>query len=476
MKTTFSSAFGSIAHWDDSERDAFKRGQWKVDCPQIELRSRDDGAPITYSGPGVLFQDEEHQLRAKIYGYQTSKKSVIGQTTDELRTGELIPEKHFFDLVALDEKGREWNSERHLLNQLSQLAGHNPIIELVVGELWCEQDLTEGRKPKEHPEYSLNFTVFGDLGFVGNAHIKNEISLDDELRSGQSWLYWKFDAAGCDFELILYPTHTAINVDSLLNDSFAGQKDFPDRVLDALFWVLGKPIYPATRLLQQNDVLRRTIYSRRTLFPEARHRGPFPYQNTEVHAALADAYLRFALVHDNPRFLWAQINAVYESSAARFTDAWALTLSVVIESFVNSEFKDIAEPTDLERAWVDEALKHLGEWEAPARFDEFADRFKERAKGSLSGIKSARVDDRLRALEQSGAITIGLTKAWKDIRNGTAHNYQNTSSDGKFRSNLYALQLLFNQVLFHAIGYRGPYCDFTAPEWPAKIYPDDIAK
>ena len=76
-----------------------------------------------------------------------------------------------------------------------------------------------------------------------------------------------------------------------------------------------------------------------------------------------------------------------------------------------------------------------------------AERFKKRASGSLSGIKNARINDRLRALENEGAIPLGATKAWTEIRNGTAHGYQGGKiRDDKFRKYQAVIQVLFYHV------------------------------
>lgn len=346
--------------------------------------------------------------------------------------------------------------------------GGVPVLELPLSELWCEEDLSRHANPETVPSYGLNFTVFEPLKFPTNASIKTELTVGDESRSPQMWGCWQFEAAGCDFELLPHPNYTEIRVNSSLSDAFAKCAEFPERVLDALFWVLGKPVYPATRLLHQCHTLRRTIYSRRTTFPEARHRAPLlPKHHSKPHADLVDAYLRFVLAHDNPRFVWAQLNAVYKASAARFTDAWALTLSVVIESFVNSEFEHLATPSDLEKEWVEEAIAHLYSWKPPAQFAALDARFKERAKGSLSGLKQARINDRLRALQDAKAIAPGATKAWTKIRNGTAHEYQGGAIKfDEFRAHLAALQVLFNHIFFHAMGYRGPYCDHNSSQPP----------
>lgn len=87
MNTTIRSSHGSNASWSDSEREAFKQGQWRIDCSHIELRSRNSQSPLIYSGPGFLFQESDHQLRVKIYAVQTSNAPTTDELLSEINSG-----------------------------------------------------------------------------------------------------------------------------------------------------------------------------------------------------------------------------------------------------------------------------------------------------------------------------------------------------------------------------------------------------
>ena len=181
---------------------------------------------------------------------------------------------------------------------------------------------------------------------------------------------------------------------------------------------------------------------------------------------LVDAYLRFVLVHPKPRYVWGQLNAAYESSAAQFTDSWALTLSVVVESFVNNEFAEMGKPSDEVKALVDEAKQYIDG--NPA----WSDEFKKRLKGTIGGMKNTRIGDRLLILADKGAIEPTASQRWSRIRNGTAHNYQGQKQQlNQFQEDLDSLETLFYHVFFHAIGYSGPSTDYSALGYPTKSYP-----
>ena len=284
---------------------------------------------------------------------------------------------------------------------------------------------------------------------------------------------WVFEAAGCDWKILDHETFTVITIESPFEEL---PVNFGEWARNALFFTLGRPIEPLIERWTRGHLDRLTIRSRPRSLPRAGHKPPlhlnhwadFEWQGAEItpYRDMIDAYVRFALIHPNPRFLWGQLNAVYEASTNQFIDSWVLTLSVVIESFVNSEFPELGAPTPETLALVDEAIALLQAHSA------WPSNFKNRLKGSLSGIKRARIEDRLRSLADEKEIATSAPKHWKDVRNMTAHSYQShLVNSEKLNEGLGHLEVMFSHAFFRAIGYTGPFSDYSSRGWPARSYP-----
>jgi hypothetical protein len=166
------------------------------------------------------------------------------------------------------------------------------------------------------------------------------------------------------------------------------------------------------------------------------------------------------IVHLHP--LWGQLNAVYEASAGTFINSQALTLAVAIESILGSEFPDLGKPSTTECKEIDSAVKFWNTWNGTTAL-------KERIKGAIKPLKQARAGDKMRVLAERGAITAEAAKAWQTLRNANVHAYQRPSR--QLRRLLSIVQILFYQLVFCTIGYRGYYNDYSTPGWPCRKYP-----
>jgi hypothetical protein len=163
--------------------------------------------------------------------------------------------------------------------------------------------------------------------------------------------------------------------------------------------------------------------------------------------------------------LWGQLNAVYEASSGAFSDSEALTLAVAIESILGSEFPELGKPSPSDLAQIDEAVAYLDTWPGDQKL-------KERIRGSIGQFKHSRAGDKLRVLSQQSAISVEAAKSWQKLRNANTHSYQRHSLESEeFIRLLDLARNLFYQLIFAAIGYRGPYRDYSEANWPLREYP-----
>ena len=441
-----------------------------IDCARLELKQRGHKG-TTYSGPGSLRQDAESQLVYKIYAtcpddFQTLWHDDLGAP------GTVVSEHSYYDLTATDSKGREWHCERILPGVTNWGASKELVIEGRVDSLSCR-----GEIPKEIRANgcSLSFVVFDTVKIPTNARTSEHRHVAGWSRSHRYHLdAWRFSAAGLGF-LLSNDSNDCLQIHVATNSV-----DLPpyleERVLEALFFVLGRPLHPTIthqRIGQQTSC---TLHSHRRHLFGVRLKPPlqvirFSHPKTgkltaEPYRKLFDKYLAYTLPYRKRHPpLWGQLNAVYEASAGTFINSQALTVAVAIESILGSEFADLGKPSSAERKKIDTAIKYWDAWSGTPGL-------KERIKGAISQLKRSRAGDKMRVLAKRGAITAEAAKAWQKLRNTNIHAYQRHSlPSGQLRQLLSIVQTLFYQLVFYAIRYRGYYHDYGTRGWPLRQYP-----
>jgi hypothetical protein len=152
-------------------------------------------------------------------------------------------------------------------------------------------------------------------------------------------------------------------------------------------------------------------------------------------------------------------------------DAWAIGLSVAVEGLASM----LPVENDKEKTKTLKALQRF-------IVDQVSgdDRFKDsapRVQGLVAGLTSVRAIDRMNWLASQGGADPGHIDAWKKLRNRNVH--PTTRGDIDIASldfqmmidDLHNVNVLLNHVVFHLIGYRGPYTDYGTRNFPAKTYP-----
>jgi|GEM_PF-3406526 len=469
MQENFQLTNARSAKFSDAEFDMLAQSTWSVDCCSIELKQRCEGGRC-YSGVGHLSQDQEGQVRYKIY-VTKSENTEDNKLRNPGVPGTLIPETDYYDLTMADVHHRIWKGERILPGVFQHMNGMD-ILSGRLDEITCEGEIPQ---KVSAPGSNLSCYVFEKIDIPINAKSSLHRHIAGLHRQRQFKLNcWKFRAAKSQF-LLFNDENERLNI-HVSSDAHSLPDHLSTRVLEALFFVLGRPIHPTVITQRSLHQTRCTLYSRRLIARNARHQPPLAIRlltdsktnriTVEPYNKLFRQYLKYGLNfegHHPP--LWAQLNAVYEASAGAFIDAYALTLCVAIESILNSEFGNVAKPTQKQIDTVDAALKHLKDWQGD-------NAIKQRIKGSVSSLKSSRAGDKLNLFKDQGIISAKAVKAWTILRNKNAHEYQNNSlQEDKFRECLQQVNALFYQLIFHAIKYRGPYNDHGTAGWPVRQFP-----
>jgi hypothetical protein len=385
MKRGSRSTTGRSAEIADDEIDDLKHGSWVIDCARLELRQRGPKG-TTYSGPGSLRQDAERQLVYKIYStgsddFQTLWHNDLGVA------GSVVPEYAFYDLTATDSKGREWHSERILLGERNWGDSKELVVEGRVDSLSCWGEIPEEIRANG---CSLSYDVFDPVRIPTNARTSEHRHVAGWSRSHRYDLdSWRFRAAGLRF-LLSNGRNDRLQI-HVATDSADLPPFIEGRVLEALFFVLGHPLYPTITQQRIGQQTSCTLHSHRHHLFGVRHKPPLnilPFSHpktgkhtTEPYRKLFDKYLAYTLPYKKIQHpLWGQLNAVYEASAGTFINSQALTLAVAIESILGSEFPELGKPSTRECKEIDAAIKYWDAWNGGTDL-------KKRIEGSIRPLK-----------------------------------------------------------------------------------------
>lgn len=451
------------AELSEPELESLKHSMWEIDCSQVTVKSRSPQNLSMFDGPGFLKQIASHQLTFKFYASAQSQSHI----NRNLQLGETIPDEAYYDLTAVDYKGRLWRCERILIDINKSASGEFIVQGSIPKIIW------EGEIPQyvECRGSRLEIRVFDDINIPCNERTLTKKSIARGVQSSKSMSrnIWKFRCCKLDF-LLVKEDKKLLSINIVSNEENVSEY-FRERVLEALQFILGYPINWAFFYKRVGYITEVTLCSPRQRSASSRFQPPFILggyfiNEARVFRRLFAKYLQHIISYDQPLHpLWAQLNAIYEASSGMFIDAHALTLAVAIESIVSIEFAHLGQLTKSEKDAIQKALEYIESWDDDTGI-------KVRIIKSVESFSNPNVGDKMKALMKAGAITKKQWDAWKNLRNKSAHSYQaHNSKNSKFVKSIFQINVLFYHLIFYAIGYEGPYMDVSEIGFPIKQYP-----
>lgn len=443
--------------------------EWQLECPRITVKSRAKKSPATYYGAGRVFFVNDGSLRFECYSHR-ERNTPEWPYEKSIVSGKIIPDSHFYDLKAIDVNGYEWISTR-ILPRIHITADGRAIVRGKVGQLRCSM---EWPADIHLSGSSMKFWVFDDIAIPTNRRTERKQSIPKtKLKSTSgSWNAWEFTVNKIKYLLIRE------REDTIRFRISSEDRSFPDlfdrRVVEAFQLVLGHPMNWMAMTIQQGH--KSEVRIRSQSLPKGQMHPPLPSRSIKLpgtnklspkyHRKLFHRFMRYTSDTEDYRHpIWGQLTAIAEASGASFIDAKALTLTVVIESLLRSEFPDLGEPDQRTEDSIEEITKIVQAWDS-------ADSIKNRVLGMIGSFRVPSATDKMRILVEKDVITDEQYRDWKKLRNPTAHSYLSTGIPAPDMIQLLqSCEVLFYHLVFHAIGYEGPYIDYSTPGWPLRNYP-----
>jgi hypothetical protein len=452
---------------DEHFRRAILGGDAVIDCVEIKLTRNGSGAPLVYAGTGSILFDPEKGAETRLVIPRRSADpydplaGILGQ--QELVSGKLIPDSHYYALEATDVAGNIWKHPATKVDVEERL--NSKVVQVKCDYLRTECEI---EKPgqltamvfMEKLPFPENVSNAAKTFERGRSTVRVALALSMGVAGGMKIQYDpRPDRPGPEFSELFAEAQEGV----------ALPENFDDRLLEAVRYCCAMVVAP---------VMRETARGKRRVLELARfvpsNKGivdpplyPRGFEADFFH--LMDRYFVYACANakgEEYAPLSAKIGGTFTLKGVAL-ETIALILAVAVESVLGDKsFKDLGRPSKGMLSQVQELFDHIKAAKVEGGLIE-------RALSALGSMKSSRAADKLYALVASGSITEAETKAWKDLRNPVAHGtfHVDPAQLQELIDNIYRITTLINKLTFLLIGYAGGFTNrsvqgvHTWPTW-----------
>lgn len=447
---------------DDEFKKVYLEGKFAIDCLEITLTQNGADNPRVYKLVGSLFVNPENGVEARLVWERDTDhpydQFASFKALNQIQSGVLFPEDHYFSLRALDTAGRAWTHPAVFLkrDELQQAEILTISCDFIQGE-WD----TPGQRTLAH------FVFHDELGIRMNT----AYSSTEPLRNGQRHTTKRAAAKGVvdEFEIDYYPVisvkaGSAHELSAVAKPGASPLSHFDDRLLDAIQFSVAKLAWPIMREVIQGGKQTITL-SKSKPFNNGLVQSAVPcYEHADFYR-LIERYYQYACSEaegDEGAPLSKKISGIFTLKGV-WLDTIALLLGVTIESLLNEPvYKKLGAPDEEGRRKIDGLIDYV-------KMNESLDPIlRTRAENIMGGMKSSSASDRLHVLAKSGVVNEKDISAWKSIRHAAAHGglEVDPSELQSLIERVNRLVAMTYKLAFFRIGYEGMYTDYAARGWP----------
>jgi hypothetical protein len=445
---------------DDEFKLAFIQGNLAIDCLDITLTQNGSDSPRIYHATGSIFASPENGAEARLVWKRDDEHPynpiALFNEAQRVKPGELFSDDLYFSLRATDIAGNSWTHPAVLLKRDEKLDAEILTIscDFIHVEIATDVSRTLAHYVfKDDLSIPLNRALPSTDLIRGRERLLVKTNVSSGVIDGLDVSYYRVgaDKAGNSYEL------TAV-----AQSGNQPSADFHARLLEAVQFCVAKHAWPV--MLEVIHGGKQTItLSKSRSFNNGIVSSPLPSYAWEDFYRLMECYYRYACAEvkgaDAPP-LSKKIGGLFTLKGV-WIDTIALLLSVSVESILkDSVYDDLGKPGEGLMAM----LKKLFEWvqQAPVDKDLIG-----RATSSMGTMKSNRAIDKMYVLAKAGVIDVEEIKAWKSLRNPTAHGSfeLDPSKLQDLLDNVYRLIAMIYKLAFFRIGYQGKYSNYALRGW-----------
>ena len=426
--------------------DRLMGGLLRMSALDIELVQNVPGCPRSYRGQGQVTQAGDGALELVFDASEVLNTDVVDAINSDFNVtpGQVLGPETRYRLTFADECGRRWSAERirpscnWRADGSVAVTARLPRLATVTADTAPQEFGLKLRFPGK-----LSLPILGTTGRYVGAFGQVTARVDED------WTQLELTS----------PTPLPVGLDL--------------RIQEALAFITATTAVPAC-VSSSNDGQSRWEF-RSTLRKTADAALPAPLSSSHAEFldhgwAVFDQYLQFVVARAAPNH-WHPVtfhvhNAV--ASSANSLDAWAVGVSVAVEGLAN--LIEVPEnPADKAliarlRGWLAQQMQDHPEFAA----------LSQRVDGRVNTMSTPSIKDRLHHLAQMHGVNPDYAKAWGKLRNTHVHprpdDLKALDSDEfqKIIDRLFKVTTLMYELVFHLIGYTGPYQDFGSPGFPVR--------
>lgn len=436
----------------------FRQRQLSIDFMQMSLVQNGavGGGAISYEGKGYIKQSDDDKLAFKLYASKVENTDLTRDFNrlNETTSGQLYSADDFYTLSGVASDGSVWKAERVLPHCDWNAQFENPVVRGGLSSI-SGGELAQGPK-----SIALHFFDKADL----------PVLIDKA----------NFKAAGCEFRV--ENSEASFTVRAKSEDPLPDY--FAMRIEEALRFLLAQSVSPRAIIQPRAITLNSTTLKSPLIRlgpPISRGSAAFVDRSWD----LFDAYLSYVMREgkfENWHPCTGHLHNAMEASANSL-DAWAVGLGVAVEGLASMIEMKLDKARSKARAREETKLRNLQklivkEVSKRKTYKDSTDRIR----GILAGLTEVRAIDRMKWLAGEGGLDPKHIDAWRKLRNRGVHPKAKGDLDiasldfQKALDDLHRVNVLLYHIVFHLIGYRGPFTDYGELNFPTREYPSEPAK
>lgn len=426
------------------------QNKWRIDFPEMLLQNTDPEHPREYRGSGYVEQDVDGILRLHMFATYNHNISLFDPNEMRNCCKRIIPAEKLFNLTATDLTGQKWRAERIYPDCSYGYANYTSISSPINRISYCNE-INESS-----PAGVFIFMPTFELS--SNQRFTIETSIEDtNIESYSSRTASNFSFDGLDIHYHQNHGVIRIKIDAPPEEYLY---DIDQLLLSTLRFITGELVYPLVSVKRLADRMQVEIHSKKPKVKNIQPPVPCnssddwnPILNTE---GLFPRYFRlmkqYQTIKSNP--IANNVYGLLETASATL-EARCLSTVVAVESLLHES--PYGEYANSSNEWIQE----VEQLEIILENQTLSKRMQERLKGTFGMWKKENPTAILKQLAKDGIVRDCDVNAWKKVRNRAAHGTQLDNDPETLFNDYLHILVLFYHLIFHMIGYHGPYIDYV---------------
>lgn len=429
------------------------QGQFLIDCPKIKMLScNPDLKNACHAGSGYIKLSNSNNIELRIYSSETFPLQEMFEHFN-FRAGELIPEKSFSEIHAVDLSGTAWTTDKFIPEKIPGAEGS-----VVTGKVRQARYVKNSDIKSELN--TLKITYSKKIDFPANCSISTAKSVAEEKRNlSINFCIAKFTSNLIDFEIEKNNDFTTI----IAKSNIVFSNTITDTILNLFMVVTGSTKNWSIIEIRQNNEDEVRIQA---IEDSGSKTADIPNSNTDLNAwNLFDKLLSYEINKETSSdSIPSLIRSIYLSQESSL-EVQSLVLSASIETLLTKHFNNACIANDN----IDSNI--IAACEIFEKSKDLDDRFKKRLNGAILAMKNPRPKDYLSSLVNCALIDPILVKIYSKHRNKSVHGSSVKWGDFQEYINCNAAMLvLFYHLVFLRVEYTGTYIDYSTYEYPEKEF------